>query len=220
MTYRLISKERDYYDYSFHVYPPDPKKIFKRKMSTVDITRKEITELFRDKDVYAAFKPRAPEYYIGVCGKWYRCVEHKDKFILTGYHHDKVPFDEVFEHSEYYQGQSSYYKKHNKSHRYNSALKAYQGKIDVVNHDLFVKYDAAVLGLRVGWMHQYDELTIYPVLKNYGFSAVMAPEIIHQEIEMYLESTLSKYEEIGCIPNENKILSAGFDLKQSFRHRK
>jgi hypothetical protein len=223
MTYRLISKERDYYDYAFHAYGFDPKKVFTRKEEQFILDTSSDTfflvgnyasnnkSMFTEKDV---------SYFVGVCGEWYRAVPtiKEDAWLYCGFNNDKVLFNDVFDE---YERQSVHsnprYLKRSLARRKAKSVKQYDKKINITDHSLFKRYDAAVLLVEVRRINTY--ITKYPVLKDINFSTIMNATEIHQEIEMYLESTLAKYEEIGCIPNENKILSAGFDLKQSFRHR-
>lgn len=53
-------------------------------------------------------------------------------------------------------------------------------------------------------------------LKDYAVSKILSPQEVLQEISLYLNK-LKSTEIISDLGNENKILSAGFDLKTSFR---
>lgn len=62
-----------------------------------------------------------------------------------------------------------------------------------------------------------------PVLKDLGFSSIMKPEILYQEIEYFISNVLRENPDIKPpveISDKHKIPQHGFDVKQSFRHRK
>ena len=64
-----------------------------------------------------------------------------------------------------------------------------------------------------------------PTLSNYGFASVISPEQMYQNIEYFISNLINECPDLAPIPkppmtNKEKILSHGFDLKKSFRHRK
>jgi len=73
-----------------------------------------------------------------------------------------------------------------------------------------------------GWNFvRVDELI--PVLGNIGFAALMTPEQAYQEISHFLCNTIKPSpDEMPAVSmtDKERISSHGFDLKQSFRHRK
>ena len=59
-----------------------------------------------------------------------------------------------------------------------------------------------------------------PKLKDYGFEKIVAPFTVFQEISMYLANILVEQKEVISVDDKHRLEQHGFDLKQSFRHRK
>lgn len=62
-----------------------------------------------------------------------------------------------------------------------------------------------------------------PILQEYGFSGVVDPLKLFQEIEYYLVNVMQDSPDTmppTTMTDKEKIVAAGFDTKQSFRHRK
>lgn len=62
-----------------------------------------------------------------------------------------------------------------------------------------------------------------PRLADYGFASLIDPQAMFQEIEYFLSTTVNGSPDtmpIHPMSNSEKIVSHGFDLKKSFRHRK
>lgn len=66
-----------------------------------------------------------------------------------------------------------------------------------------------------------DELC--PVLKEVGMPALISPEQMYQQLAYFMGNTMHPSPDTQPpveVSNRDKILAAGFDLRQSFRHRK
>ncbi len=64
-----------------------------------------------------------------------------------------------------------------------------------------------------------------PMLQAYGMNELFPPEMLYQELAYYVANTINESPDVqpaGKPPmsDKEKITSHGFDLKQSFRHRK
>lgn len=62
-----------------------------------------------------------------------------------------------------------------------------------------------------------------PVLDDLGFGSIIKPELLYQELAYYISNVMSDNPDTIVpvqIEDKYKITQAGFDLKQSFRHRK
>ena len=67
---------------------------------------------------------------------------------------------------------------------------------------------------------QVDEFC--PVLKEMGMSALISPEQMYQQLAYFMGNTMHPSPDTQPpveVSNRDKILAAGFDLRQSFRHR-
>ncbi len=62
-----------------------------------------------------------------------------------------------------------------------------------------------------------------PILKDIGFNHVQSPEQTYQDISYYMANVLRENPDVVPpvkIADKDRIVQHGFDLKQSFRHRK
>lgn len=62
-----------------------------------------------------------------------------------------------------------------------------------------------------------------PNLGELGFASIIKSELLYQEIAYFLSNVMVESADIKApveVDNKDKIQQAGFDLKQSFRHRK
>lgn len=62
-----------------------------------------------------------------------------------------------------------------------------------------------------------------PILKDLGFASVIPAEIMYQDIAYFMSNTIRTNPDISPpveIGNLDKIVGHGFDLRESFRHRK
>lgn len=67
---------------------------------------------------------------------------------------------------------------------------------------------------------QVDELC--PILKDLGMASLVPPEQMYQELAYFMGNTMHLSPDVKPpveVSNRDKILAAGFDLRQSFRHR-
>lgn len=59
----------------------------------------------------------------------------------------------------------------------------------------------------------------YPILKDYNVSSFLEPNLVWQYLNDWLSKKITKKENnISPVSDKIKIVSAGFDLKTSFRH--
>lgn len=62
-----------------------------------------------------------------------------------------------------------------------------------------------------------------PVLQEHGFAEVVDPYQMYQDLEYFIANTMNESPDMMPpteMTNKERIVAAGFDLKQSFRHRK
>jgi len=83
--------------------------------------------------------------------------------------------------------------------------------------------DAPVFCIRsVGWRDITIDCNV-PILTNTGIPSIIEPNKIYQEISYFIANTMHTNPDIEPpvrIGEKDRIVSHGFDLKQSFRHRK
>lgn len=216
MTYRLISKERDYYDAMFHVYGFDPKKIWKRTTDEIILRTRDAINI---PDVH---KKMLNSRYIGVAGKFYEFTEKLnptyDEIHKTGGHHmyygvnhESIKIEDYFTVGRHDAWHSSY--------GLTNIKKRIAEFEPIENDSLFIEYGSPVL-LVENWHRSNIRIVTNPSLQYYNFSVVMDAFETWQAIEQYLESVLLAPTEPSQTSNDDRIVSAGFDMIQSFRHRK
>ncbi len=59
-----------------------------------------------------------------------------------------------------------------------------------------------------------------PILKSFGFHKLLTAHEVYVEVETFLGWMKDNPEPLNNQTNDNKVLTNGFDLKTSFRHRK
>jgi hypothetical protein len=62
-----------------------------------------------------------------------------------------------------------------------------------------------------------------PILKDYGIPQIFTPQQLYQDISYFVGNTINESPDLApptSMGNSEKIVQHGFDLKQSFRHRK
>jgi hypothetical protein len=79
----------------------------------------------------------------------------------------------------------------------------------------------------ISWHGKWDKAKIAicgqcPILAKIGFPAIIPPQQMYQDLAYFVGNTMKPVpdnEPPVAVSNREKILKAGFDLKQSFRHR-
>lgn len=90
----------------------------------------------------------------------------------------------------------------------------------LVDAPVFVVTDINWHSRKDGVTVQIDELC--PVLKEVGMPALISPEQMYQQLAYFMGNTMHPSPDTQPpveVSNRDKILAAGFDLQQSFRHR-
>jgi hypothetical protein len=106
------------------------------------------------------------------------------------------------------------------SYLYTSDLQIKQFFIDWAQSkdEIFLKHKAPV------WVARFyiegPNGILNPRLKDYGFEKIVDPFTAFQEISMYLANILVEQKDVISIDDKHRLEQHGFDLKQSFRHRK
>lgn len=215
---RIQSKVKDYYDYVEHVYGGgDPKLIYKR----IHIMNTEFpysimgnTKLgfwcpdSKEQTVYVDGVPRTEktEYiHVVVCGRLYIVEKITQGFEVISYRliekrSDDIESRRLWHYTEYEMGK--YYPQFDAIAKY-------------IKHPVFEYTGRHFSMCRVS----YD----IPNLGEMGFGKYIQPEIMYQNIAHYIGNVINHGVDLEPpvkVEDKHRILQHGFDLKQSFRHRK
>ena len=208
---KIISKHKDYYDYLVGIYGMDEIMVYERNQP---ISYKWWEYPSDD----------TKELTFHIAGKEYTVYQYKDKF----YHLPKElqQMNELVEKD----GNKTMYLNHWWRYGKKDKLPIYQRQFDNNNGNetsvnmklrlpVVVEYYSGNLELDWGRRYgikKYDEV----LLQNFGFPSWYSADYMWKEIYAFI----SKLKDHPPMPdnqtNEGKILSHGFDKKQSFRHRK
>lgn len=120
-------------------------------------------------------------------------------------------------YSCYWESQTNAISKEHFDKNYTDLYNTIRTKTDapIVSWSLYSNPDKLVPGP----IHMGKGLMINPILRELQFDKVMTSVQVLQNIEMYMNKVFHP-EKPTKQPNKSKITSHGFDLKQSFRHRK
>lgn len=230
----IKSSFKDYYDHIAHVYGGgDPKNIYMRHrikernkqysgidigLFLPDIKLKNIEDI-RESKIVLDYRFKR----LIICGKIYLLVKKlifgcctEDFKLFT-----KEDFPDLYKvliRKTWFNGEIKY--------------EDYCGKFSQEFVDLSKKLNTPVFcirsrdtydpaGRKVGIVIDGD----IPILADLGFASIIKPHQMYQEISYFLANTMNgspDIQPIGKPPitDKEKTLSHGFDLKQSFRHRK
>jgi hypothetical protein len=191
----ILSKYKDYYDYLSGVFGTDSKIVLDRRVF-------DKFEVLSDDDKFIQ---------VFVCGYIYEGFVRDKKFywgrqlleLLTKEEREK------FDNSK---NQEKVYIRYRKSSTYNYVRNGVdlhlEPFVDKVNHNL--KQNCPIMIL-----HRLDDFLKFPVLREIGISSILPPKEIYL---MLTEWLAPKDKEQEPRPDKEKIVSAGFDLKTSFRN--
>lgn len=225
---KIISKFKDYYDYVAHTYGGgDPKIIYNRsrlgelhQVGSVSYTRTLEVEFslaslkipFRH--IHSPLNSYYGEYgfrWLSVCGKPYPLINVDDK--VTG----------------------SLYQKHElfnfQKHKHLLDPRDWGNKI--IRLQIGVERRSLVeLSKKIGHpvfeiLHHGNKATYIngdcPILGNLGFASVYPAEQLYQDLSYFIVNKMKDSPDLAPrieISDKEKITQHGFDVKQSFRHRK
>ena len=235
---RIISKFKDYYDHVGHSYGlADPKVLYNRGPVGRYIAAKKIGSIVTP----ASFEDIPFSAIEGLAGKSvdYMALPNFTQDIENNqYWYYNPPFIlcvagrtfPVITLKENKQSVVFDIDKHEKFIIRNKTNKNYDFKYHFVQSDTVI-YISKTIGHPVfmikntGWSNYTIIDAKVPILSDYGLANIYQPEQLYQDLEYFILNTMQGSPDImpeGKPPqtNEEKITGHGFDLKQSFRHRK
>lgn len=223
---KIISKHKEYYDHLTGIYGIDEVMVYDRrsefpieKPSDFSTTTKEVNS-----------------YRFAVCGNIYVLYHYMDKFYHTP--EELIDLDIALDrdgrkviHHLHKEHKSRYYSDKPVSVRAQSAYNSNNGIKTNVNNELrmpvlisigFPCSKESAYEYKAGKNERLSNLTYWrvPLLNDFKFYKVISAEEIYKEIYSFI-SWLKDHPEI---PNnqtdKEKILTHGFDLKDSFRNNR
>jgi hypothetical protein len=211
---KIYSNFKDYYD-GVSSYGYDDSISYIRNSNVYDINSDIVYDQFFDIrsgytnrklfDNSFSFKVRTLDltYYrfkIGFCGTWYNFIRVFEKGFVNYYSSDTLEYKKIT------------------TSRF---LMSKNLASDITNDELFIKYNAPVLLLKFKEEYRNKfEIITNPILTEFNFFQIKDSYTAYQEIEQYLSNILVKEKPIIKLSENDRIIKAGFDTKQSFRHRK
>lgn len=224
---RLISKQHDYYDSPFRASASDPKYIFVREKSKIQIPNKilfmEWTSEIKNNHYF--FRSGL----IGFCGKIYPFIRHYDyhgKFGGDQFFYTMDDFNKTF--PEISKGESKiigvvrYVSRISDISNWldNGCVSSwwfikniYSAKTDKTLLELFLKNRIAYFSIDYCDTKPPNiDVDVYPLLRDYSFFKVFNAYLAFQTIEHFLTNELIRPDEINVvIPDKLKAQSKGFD---------
>jgi hypothetical protein len=199
---KIISKYKDYYDYLSNIYGVDEKLVLDRR------------EYYTNP--YIPFDYSITNLFIGeytIQGLWMNGKLNFGQDIEKFSNQDRSVYNYSF-YNNY--NKSDYWVIPNSKYSYQNVYCLKKPKF-LGEASPTWKLDCPILE---GYYKKsdYTKLNKYPILKDFNVNTIFTPE----QVWMYLTEWLSKRitnkeNNIQPIPNDVKIVSAGFDLKTSFR---
>lgn len=216
---KIISQFKDYYDYVAHQYGGgDPKIVYHRKRFTEPDNFGSYPDLVFDK--LKTVPDRFPNYqsdyiyrWLAICGKIYlifrKAFDFKNReFRLVSENADPDLWKYLIKKSNY----SFLTQKRTdwlgfESQRALELSKQLRAPIFTFNSSNSISYIQSEI----------------PILAKYGFASFLSPEQLYQDIAYFMGNTINESPDLmpsSVMSDKERILQHGFDLQQSFRHRK
>lgn len=206
----IISKTKDYYD-RLQKQGVDKSIVFNRKIeiSNNNLKHQLIVDLFSVLNQFYVKDEHNNDCYnfsiIIVCGVPY-LINNFNNIALSEQEANKILNDEQSVIPFFYKNRIQRLKTN--LYRFNQEL-----------YNLCKELDTPILKIEVVYYHGVVISKDVPLLADYKFQRVLSVEQVFQNIEQFIISKKSCEPPVG-ISDKEKIRKAGFDIKQSFRHRK
>jgi hypothetical protein len=209
---KIVSKFKDYYDYVGHVYGNDPKILYLRgEFDTPNVINRwdnvyNTTDFPNIYNNYSLNNSYIEYFGVFICGKYYMI---KRIFTYAGGH---PTYTIVANGGE-----------PNAPRRFWQIRDGYKrGREFKIAHKLHKETKQPVIAFDYGAGGLYVR-NFVPKLVELGFGSIIPPEELYQNIEWYFANVINHGVDINppvLLSDTDRITQHGFDLKQSFRHRK
>jgi hypothetical protein len=200
---KIISGYKDYYDYLKGIYGEDPKIILDRRV-------------FENKEF---FSHRPEDVQLFICGKIIEGFWDGEEFYygesLSKFGKIEKPRSSFFSHTQSSDSRYVYFESEGKS--LSSIRNRHTINVDIVddkkNYNL--KENCPIL---LNNVYIKDGFYKFPILSKLNFSSVIKPEEIYQMLVKWYSDRNSDLENrTDTRTDVEKLLSKGFDKKESFR---
>ena len=220
---------KDYYDNLLNFDKSDPITYFRftKEIENIKTNIKIPSDIkycfYKQND---RFTNNIEPFILGFCGKLYTLFFHSNEYglsvsnIYSGVIRENNDYKILFSKSvlDYINNVTKLkdYKADSDLKDYNNFICSYNDKEDLslfreYNTPAFILYNSISNGI-------YGEnIVINPKLNNFYWAKIFNVFDCLQEIEMFIGGVLCNIEKETIMPNNDKILSHGFDLKTSFR---
>ena len=202
---KIISKHKDYYDYIVGIYGEDPNLVYDRRVRNI----KRFDVIVDSPRVLTPIK-------FFICGLIYNVYYFREKFYCTA--EQIYELNEILHEEDYNYVHGNYRNK-------KPSLEDLQDYVKCIKTDINMRLRQPVLvqggsewALKDG--RGFNNYYSLPHLETYGAATWYPAQDIYQDIVAFI-GWLKDHPEIpDKMTNDEKILSHGFDIKKSFRHRK
>ena len=224
---KIISPFKDYYDYLIHQYGEDKSIIYHRNHIVAnDTISKECKKVLRSIPYYSKYSSQGEDNlrfrWLCVCGKYYLLVARGYEKTISGYKYS--PYHLVTE-KDIIDIRSDYSGGFSRNKIDTNYLVGFESPKLIEIHKFLKTPVFTWDGYGFGDYDVIDNQTRYriPKLADYGIPSVLPPETIYTRLEYFLVNVMKDAPDSKPpveIIDKYKITGHGFDLKQSFRHRK
>ncbi len=213
----IQSKFRDYYDHMAHQYGGgDPKIVYARgriKAQFVEMTKCVLPDSSEIRNRYSTNEDPCDFAYLVVAAKPYLLTRSSREYFdgLNGF---KIVDADALNLNLSWWRRTDW---------------SFIGHEDASLIELSRRVEAPVFVVRrvqVGWRNEcHVHLSIderCPILQSLGMASLIPTKQMYQDLAYFMGNTMHPSPDTQPpveVSNRNKILAAGFDLKQSFRHR-
>lgn len=235
---RIKSNFKDYYDFiAFKYGGGDPKITYCRSarisqeldFSFIDNNERRMVEFCNEecvKKYYNDLKlPSCHIKFLIFCGKVYPIISFatkKENPLLDG------SFSTVFENYKVVKKDDPVL---NELYKYRNFMDYIDGKNKKIPNyygkkccfDFAIKNKLPVFVIEFKYRSGYSVDEYIPNLGELGFGGILSPEQCYQELSYFIANVMCESPDIKLpceINNEERIIAAGFDLKNSFRNTK
>jgi len=190
---KIISKNKDYYDYVQGIYGIDEKLVLDRRSNSPFLRKEDklrsITESIKEVAFHIAGRRYQISYYMGK--PYYTLSERKALYrhVRAVENPKRIYMFEPYFSTELYDKQNSI-------------------------SDENIKHRVPIL------IKEYNSITTNFLLGDFGFAKIIPAETMFTNISLFLGYLVDHPAIKNNQTNMEKLLSHGFDKKKSFRHRK
>ena len=224
---KIVSKFRDYYDHIGKIYSEESRYVWERKLFIDYPFPPSFQQNMTDRDVdlgglsYYHGKSTYEYRWLIVCGKRFLLFrQHSYVYpkisewtrVWTAYKDSSEIEDDLYITKNKDQ-KLKYFTRHLPDY--------FMGEFSEKNLNFCIKHKSPVIVVDAGLKYYTTDSPILGDIIN--FVSLYSAEQIYQDISYFMMNQINGSPDIDPpvdIDNKGKILSHGFDLKQSFRHRK